>query len=279
MKLSDVARAFDKTPCLDGYSGFRLFMGQLQVYDGNVRDSETAERRVLSVGPQVEIPARRVIAVDGLRYIVGRGTPDGYRGGVIRVGYVVQVAPSLAHVQTLAQLCTDTPGLRAYSNRVWIKEKAYTEHDSVLTQQNNFYFSEGEPVSEQQIITFEGIHNVARSVNNGASGVLNVLCDQMKGPVVETGTIKNGGYDAISDTVGGAPSAVRVVRVHWQSLFAYKNHLAPKFGPGDIQVVIAASVLTPKPGAELSLSDGTWKLQSCLLEGDVYLCRAVRNGP
>ena len=97
-------------------------------------------------------------------------------------------------------------------------------------------------------------------------------------PAVETGTVLVGTYDPVQDTRTGVAVPATMVRMRWQSLFSYNSTVAPKFGPGDIQVAIAKTVATVVPGAILTLSDGSWRVESAISEGAVWLCRAVRYG-
>lgn len=278
MRLHDVANVFNNMVCTDAYTGETLFSGQLGLYDDNKRDSETAERRVLSLSPSVVLPARRAIAAAGTRFILGHGNPDDYRGSTIRVGHVVHEAPYLSQVRTLAQVCLDLPGFTAYAGRAWIKDLAYTEQSSEQVPQHHIHFSQTEPVLVDHIVTYESRLNLVRSVVAGSGGTLVLKCEEMVEPVAELASIVVGVYDPVQDTTTGAAVVAKVVRMRWQSLFAYHNTLAPKFGPGDIQVAVAKVSATVVAGSLLGLSDGAWRVESAVGEGSVWLCRATRYG-
>lgn len=276
MRLHDVANRFNKMVCTDGYSGADLFRAQLGLYDDNKRDSETAERRVLSVSPNVTIPTRRVIGAAGSRWIVGHANPDDYKGSTIRVGYVCHEATHLATVRTLAEVVAGSAGTTAYAGRAWVKDAAYTQQSSDLAPLYHIHFSSTETiVPERHIITFAGRLHIVRSVVAGSGGTLVALCEQMSASAVETGTVSVGTYVAATDTRTETPTSKTIVRFRWQSLFAYLNGAAPKFEPGDIQVAIATSV-TPAAGTILTLADGSWRIHSVVAEQGVWLCRATR---
>lgn len=276
MRLCDAANAFNDMVCSDGYSGVRLFLGQLGLFDDTKRDSEVAGRRIISLAPSVVPPVRRVIAAAGTRFILGHGNSDDYRGITIRIGYVAQEATYLAQVRTLEQVCRNQSGFTAYAGRAWVKDLAYSEQDSNKVPEYHFHFALSEPVVPDLLVLFENRLNLVRAVNYGVGGTLVATCDQMDEPVVETASVLVGTYDPITDTTTGSPVSVRVVRMRWQSLFAYKTSIAPKFGPGDIQIAVAKSDVTMKAGATLTLSDGAWKIESALSEDNVWLCKAVR---
>lgn len=276
MKLQNAALRFDRTQWYDGYTGEPVFLGQLGLYDDTKRDSETAERRVLSLSDEAIIPARRVVMAAGRRYIVGHANPDHYKDAVVRIGYVVHEATELSNVRTLGQACRGEAGFSAWAGRAWIKNLSFSEQDSHLAPQHHFHFATNEPLLDQQILTFESRLYLARTMNRGAGGTLIVLADEMPEPCIESATA-TALTDRVNDTYGPVGAAFTVLRMRWQSLFRYQNHLAPKFSPGDIQVAISKTALTAVAGMRLALSDGSWQLADALSEGDVWLCRAVRR--
>lgn len=278
MKLASAANRFNDMICTDGYTGVALFVAQLGLYDDNKRDSETQERRVISVAPSVVPPARRVIAAAGTRFIMGHGNPDDYKGKTIRVGYLAHEATYLSQLRNLAQVCLAQPGTTAWSGRAWVKDAAYSQQSSNLTPENHFHFAASETIAEGSTLTFNGVLNIVRSFNHGAGGTLIALCEEMDAGAVEVGLLSTGVYDPVLDAVAAGTVSVTVVRMRWQSLFAYRSNMAPSFAPGDIQLAIAKSAATPVAGSTVVLSDGTWKLESVLGEGSVWLCRATRYG-
>lgn len=277
MRLQAVARAFDKTECRDAYSGDLLFLGQFGLYDDTKRDSEAAERRILSLGPDVELPQRLVIYAADRSWIVGHGNPDTYRGKVIRVGYVVHEATALAKIYTLAQFAGNTTGVEAYAGRAWFKDLGFSEQSSNLAPQYHIHFARNEQVQPGYVIDFDGEFHIVRSYNRGAAGTLIAHAEQMLGTVVESANVSGTAYDPVTESWTGSLTGVRMIRMRWQSLFEYHNTVGPRFGPEDIQLAVAKTAMTPKAGMTVTLSDGVWKLASVQDEG-AWLCRAVRHG-
>lgn len=277
MDLADAANHFNNTPCKDAYTGRPSFYAQLSLYDDVKRDSEAGERRILSVSPSTVIPARRCVAAAGTRWIIGRGNSDTFRGEVIRVGYIAHEATHLATVLTLEQACLNQPGFTAYAGRAWVKDSAYTEHSSTLAPQYHINFAEGEPVQVGQLVRFGSDYHIVRSIIHGAAGTLIAVCEHLTESVIEEVSVFSGVYNPVEDSTTGAFVTIRLVRVRWQSLFEYRNNVAPKFGPADIQLAIAKTALVKPLGASVTLSDGKWKIDSALSEGGVWLCRAVRQ--
>lgn len=278
MRLRAAASHFDRMVCNDAYSGAQVFRAQLGLYDDNRRDSETAQRRVLSVASGVTLPARRVVAAAGTRFILGHANPDYSHQSIVRVGYVVHEATELAQVRSLAQVCLNQPGFTAWAGRSWVKNLAYSEQSSRLVPQYHIHFAANEPVATQSIVTFGSRLHVVRAVEPGQGGTLVCTSDELPEPAVEMATVTNSTYDPVNDTFTGTPQAVRVLRVRWQSLFQYRNQVAPKFESDEMQVVVAKSVMTVNVGALFELSDGDWKVSSVQSEGDVWLCRVTQHG-
>lgn len=276
MRLQAAANFANKTPCLDAYSGELLFHGQFSLYDDTKRDSEAAERRVLSVDPDATLPDRYVVEAAGSRWIIGHSNPDTFKGRVIRMGYVAHEATALSTIRTLDEFCTNAVGAQAYAGRAWIKNLGFSEQSSNLASQYHIHYARNESVGEGDVLTFDGEHHVVRSTVRGAAGTLICLSEHMEEPVVETGSISATSWDPVTETWSGASANVRMIRMRWQSLFQYRSNQAPSFGPEDIQLAVSKSLLTPAPGMRVTLSDGAWQIASVLDEG-VWLCRAVRH--
>lgn len=278
MDLHDVARQFDNLVCCDGYTGKYAFCAQLGLYDDNKRDSETAERRTISAGVDVVIPARRVVSAAGTRFIVGHANPDDYRGRTIRVGYVVHEATFLSRVRTLAQVCLGLLGFTAYAGRAWVKDLSYSQEASQQNPQHHIHYARSEAIANDLVVTFDDRLHIVRSTVRGSGGTIVASCEELAEPTIEAATLNTGTYNALTDTTVTTPLSITVVRMRWQALFTYRNAAAPKFQAGDIQIAIAKASATPPPGATLALSDGLWRLQSVDDEGSVWLCRATRHG-
>jgi hypothetical protein len=277
MRLAKAANYFNRMACTDAYSGAAVFKGQLGLYDDNKRDSETAERRVLSLSPDAIIPVRRVIAAAGSRWIIGHANPDDFNGSTIRVGYTVHEAPLLARYRTLEQVCLQRLGTEAYIGRAWVKDRAYTEHSAELNTQYHLHFSTFEAVAVDHLVSVGDHWYLVRATNPGAGGTLVALAEEMPAPELEVAKITSGAWDPVTETLGGPEEIVNVVRVRWQSLFEYRTELAPKFKPGDLQLAIAQSAMAISAGARVELSDGLWQVESAIAHKDVWLCRAVRH--
>jgi hypothetical protein len=276
MRVKTAARRFDRTHCRDAYSGVLCFMGQLGLYDDSHRDSESTERRTLSTAPESVVPARRVVLAAGVRFIIGHGFPDTYRGEVVRMGYVAHEATHLAEVRTLGQACRGEGGLLLWGGRAWVKNSADERASSNLTQQQNLHFAVGEPLAPRMVIGMGSDTFIVRDVRDGPAGTLIAFSDRLQADCIELGQITTGTWDPINE-VHGAPHEVRVLKVRWQSLYDYRSATADKLADADLQFVVDKVAHTAQPGQDITLAAGVWQIKAVESLGDVWLCSASRH--
>lgn len=276
MDIIKAASFFDRAVASDGYTGRSLFKAQIGLYDDTKRDSEASERRIISVAAGVTPPARRVVAVNGYRFIMGKPNPDFAFGKVIRLGYVAQEAPNLTRVRSLGQVCLGAAGVEAYTGYAWVKNAAFTEQSSDLAAQFHVFFGLSEAVAAGQILTFGGSNYIVRSVNQTPADMLAALVEKTPDSSTESATLTSG-YSPVTGSFTGTPTTVQILRLRWQSWFTYGNKAKQPFGPDDIQLVVAKASYTPTPGTRVTLADGSWLVASVQPEEDAWVCRATKH--
>ena len=277
MRLHLAAQHFNRMPCNDGYTGAFLYNGQLALFDDSRRDSESSERRIIELAPELSPPARKVIEAHGVRYILGHGFADSALGSVIRRKYIAHEAPSLSTWYTLQQLCQNTAGVQAWAAKAWVKDSKEIDESSDMIGVNHIHMSTSEAVAPTNIILFDGAYHIVRKTTKGPAGTLVLTCDEVPEPAIETATLKQGAWDPINETMATTNTSVRTLRLRWQSLFEYRDAAAHNFKPEDMQVVIAKSVATPAIGATLTMSDGDFQIDSIMSETGVWVCKVARH--
>lgn len=278
MRIHSAAQRFNKMPCNDGYSGTFLFNGQILLYDDSRRDSEGGERRIIELAPDLTPPSRRVIEAHGTRYIMGHGFDDSMLGRVIRRKYIAHEATHLATFYTLQQLCQNAAGTSAWAARAWVKDSKEIDESSDMIGVNHIHMAPSEAVAVTNIVRFDNAYHIVRKSNKGAAGTLILACDEVPEPAIETATLKTGAYDPINEVMSTSTTSVRVLRLRWQSLFEYRDAIAPTFAPEDLQVVVAKSLATPAIGATFTLSDGDFQVDSLMDKPGVWVCKVSRHG-
>jgi hypothetical protein len=159
----------------------------------------------------------------------------------------------------------------------WVKNAAYIEQTSLLTPQFHLHFAPSEPIVVNMLCSFDGKEFIVRAINRGPSGFIVATCEEVPQPCIETAVLTRvGAYDPVAEQFSTSSLNIKVVRLRWQSLYQYGSLIAPKYGPEDIQTVIAKAAATPVAGSRLAMSDGEWQIASVDDGGDVWLCRTVR---
>jgi len=276
MRLAAAARRFNKTRCLDGYTGAYLFDAQLPPFDDSKRDAEVAERRIISLSPDVALPTRRVIEASQTRYILGHGTFDLFMGRAIRLGVVGHECSTLAQIRTLGQACRVETGTQAWANKSWLKNLDFSEQNSNLPREVHIHVAATESAPLNSLITMGTAQFLVRQVDDGASGIRVILADEQPGFV--TAQVSGSVYDPVMEAWTGAPATINVLRLRWQSLFSYQTYDSAAYGPGDDQFVMAKVAFTPRPGTRMTLPTGNWTVDAVASLDDVWVCRGSRHG-
>ena len=90
MNFKDVSRVFDSIGMHDGYTGRLLFYGQPASFETSNPEGSVSKRRVLSLAPDITIPARRCLRFLSERWIVGDGSADGLFDTALRTSFWVK---------------------------------------------------------------------------------------------------------------------------------------------------------------------------------------------
>lgn len=279
MKLGRVAQRFNKTPCVDSYTGELAFMCQLAPYDDSRRDSVTIERRVLSVGPDAEIPWRRTVDTPEGRFIIGADQPDTFNGKLIRRSLVAQSAPFEVRIKTLAQACLGQVSVLAYGNLLWLKNLAYTSQTSTLVPEYQVFLAAGEPVDPGCVLQIDLNLYFVRAIDAGAAGMLVLVVEQLPAGALADATVSVSEFDKIQGVASSTTVDAQALRLRWQSLYQYGNKMAPSYGPDEQVTVLAKSQVPSLPtGSKISYGSEVWAVSAIDAQmDDVWVCRTVRH--
>lgn len=260
MRLKDVSKFFDKTTARDAY-GSTTFKCQIEPLDMYRTEGTRIKIRNMSTAPEVTIPARNVITIDGQNYLVSDGSKDHWNDTALRTRYVLQGADHLVSIRTIAQLLANTAGTDAYASIDFNKYSTDERDSSEYHPQYHIFFGGGETVPENAVLTTATGFYLVRNAYRTPAGLIDALSNQLDSPVTDAATFASRTYDPITDTYSDASSTVRCVRVRWQDSFAYLSQGSTKYERGDVQAFVPLSV-TPKAGDKITLADGTWTILS-----------------
>lgn len=276
MYLSNAAAWFDKTVATDAYTPATSFLCQLAPLDLYKIDGAAVKRRQMSCAPNVTIPARGVIAIDGQTYLVGDGSPDHWNGDVIRNNFVLQGCDSQASLNSIAAELAGTAAVTAYAALVFSKYLPDGADSSKYPPQYQVFVSGYESVPADSLVKIGSQWYLVKDSYASLSGLTVALANELKGTVFETITASVRTYVPSSDSHTSTTSSIKVMRVRWQEHFTYLSKAQISYDRGDEQVFILKSAMTPKPGDTLALSDGTWKILDVQSESLVWSCHVRR---
>jgi hypothetical protein len=273
MRLKSVATYFDNLVCRDAYSGTEVFSAQLELYDDARRDGYSVERRVLSLTPSAALPSRRVLDIDGEKWLVGQAAKDFFRGQAIRVKYIIHRADStLGELYSVAALlgATPTPLSTFYVAASWTKASKEIDESSGLTDYLTFHASETETLVPRSVLKIGSNLYMVRNGHPTPSGFEAGEGDVLDAPNLEVAAFKTRTYDAVLSLYTESSLNVKCLRVRWQSKFDYFSMSSHTYQAGDDVVMVRKVDVTPKAGDSLTLSDGARTVVSVLSDGDCW---------
>jgi len=279
MTLDDVARFSDTEHFQDAY-GAATFYAQVQLFNESVRSGPASRRRIIETGPDVVMPAQRVVKelTTNQVYVMALGSPDFYDGEVIAIKYPALPVSRQFDIKTVAQILSGVGGTLAvwaepsYIRRVILEERSdyFGGYDMVYSAYFNLIPSGSIFVGGGQWFR---TRETSREDDIGL-GTAEVV--ELRAPVqainysAETTTT----YDPITDSYPGVTPVA--VQAFVEPLFLNFQHEVLgylKVEPGDMAIsVLKSAVTTLKPGSRL----GAYRVLSVQSNGDVWTAHARR---
>lgn len=200
MKLSKVARRFDRLEVVDTYNPSTKFKAQLLDSSPTLRDAITNERRTLSCDSAISMPARRTISIDNTVWLCGTEALDYYRGQAIRKEVLITMADGPAQVVTAKQAIAGENGITAYASRVWIKTTSDIETNSITPNRYDIYFTETEQLAVGTFIELENTWHIVRSIHTTPSGYQVAVTEELLRELIVDLVYGKKVYEPVSDT-------------------------------------------------------------------------------
>lgn len=277
MRLHKVAGRFDNTEAADAYNPTTTFKCQLAPLEMYRIEGTAVKKREMSTKPDVVLPTRRVIIIDGQAYLVSSASPDFWNGARIRTNYVIQGADDIASIHTIAGALINTPPATAYASLGFNKNMTDERQGSEYLSQYNIHLAATESVGADALINIGARWFLVRQSYVSVSGLLVTLANEIEGTVFETVNFDTRAYNPITDTWAVTPTSVKVLRVRWTDHFEYLTRGTEKFERGDAVVMIHKTATTPKAADVLTMSDGKWAIVNAHNYGLYWGCHARRT--
>ena len=277
MRLSRAANRFNDMLAADAYAPTVTFLVQFEPVSYSKLDGVQVRKRSTSIAPDVVIPARGVIAIDGQNYLVGHTAPDYWKGLVIRRTVVIQGADGLAVVSSITEALGNSPGVLAYASAAFSKYNTDMRESSAYHPEYQLFFAGSESLSEGTLVSLNGDWFLVKEAYHSTSGLLVGLADKLPGTVFETVTVNSNTYDPVLDAYTTSAASAKVMRVRWKESFEYLTAAQEDYVRGDETVFVLQSAFDAKPSDTLTLSDGDWRVISVVDQGAVLALHARRD--
>lgn len=266
---------FDTITATDAY-GSATFKCQLAPLELFKVDGVAVKKRQMSCLPTVTIPTRGAITIDGQTSLVGHGSPDYWKGTLVRMNYVIQGADGLANLITIGGALANTAPVTAYAAIAFSRYLPESADSSKYPPQFEVFLSGAEAAPAETLIQLNDQWYLVKQSYLSTSGLRVALVNDLNSPSFETITFGSQTYNPITDAYSGATTATKVLRVRWTEHYTYLSKASETYERGDQQVFMLKAV-TPKPSDLLTLSDGVWRVLSVIDDGAVWSCHARRT--
>lgn len=276
MSLHAAAKHFDTCPVVDGYTLAALWSCQFSSFnDSNVVGS-TSTRRILSMAPDLALPARRVIKIFDDRWLVGDGNPDEWEGTIIRQSFNMKKATDLSAILTPAQACAAAIGTPAYSHKTYLKDTINNLTDSEYDPFWNIFFAPGETIDKGYFVRNGSTLYRVRAKYIPLEDLAIVQCDQLDaGPV--SATFETGAIDEVTEIRAAGTVTTPVILLDFVKAYGYQTAADPRAVAGDQAMVVAASALTPTAGMRVTASSVAYRVINTLAQLDGWLLHVRRD--
>jgi hypothetical protein len=274
-ELHAVAVLFDQDPVYDGYSGSLLFHAQTASFDDSSSDGATARRRVLSIGPDVALPARRVISLYNERWVVGNGTPDGFLGAVIRQHYTMKKVTDLFSLLTPAQMLAAAAGTQAYGQRIYLKDIVNSLTDSQYDTQWNLFVAPSEPAGKGTFVRdSNGKLFHVRNDYLPVEGLRILQSDTIDQGLVSV-SFETGSYNPVTEVRAGGTTVANCLPMEIPKFYRFRALSDTPTQAGDMTLFVPTAVALAQ-GMEFTMAAEKWRVVNFQPEADAQVALVRR---
>lgn len=269
--LFDVARHFDDIQVYDAYTSAPLFKGQFSSFMEASPDGSTAQRRTMSLSPELVIPARRVITTIDGSWIVGYGNVDGFKGQAIRQTFWTKKVTDVFYILTPGQAALQSAGTLAYGHKDYLKEVVNGVSDAEYDPFWDIYFATTEPVAKGTFMRVGSTMYRVRSARVGVEGMTGTSSDQLDaGAEVSVTFNLTGAYNPVTDTYGAGSVTTTGIYFDRYKFYEQLTEADAKSMSGDMNLVVATSAVTPVVGRTVTISGRAWTILAVTAEQDAW---------
>lgn len=276
MDLIDCAGFFDDTVVTLPGSTVPLFMGELVLNAGQMRDGLQTERRLLKYDPRQVFtpPLDGIVSFAGRNWVLGLPSPDEFQSDEIRSAYIVQLADSTFQIGAAADWIGGTPRASGYGGLVWEKDLKNDTGTEEVWSQVTVYTGAGFDALEGEFIKVAGTLYRLQNVHITPSGMAALQAVELPSDALQAITYASAAaFDRVANKpVPGVPLDVPalVMRYYQQSRVVTQAQVKAKDGDlvarvrtADCPLLAAGDTFTVngvsfKVAAKRVHLDGTW---------------------
>lgn len=261
MKLKNAARYFDNDSVTDGYSGAFLFKAQFSSYDGASPDGSFNRRRTVSVAPGIAPAPRRVVEVQGAKWVMGELVTDTFKDKAIRQTAAAKEVTDLFQLRTPGQAALRQPGTPIYAHRVHLKDTVNSTTDSAYDPQYEVFFAIVETIKQGQFLSSSNITLHVRSVQLANEGYWVATSDELSrepSTSLEVYVTLGGTFDPLTETYTTSITTTGLL-LDMYKLYEYNTQADPRAQAGDKTLILAKSAMTPTPDQTLTIAGVKWR--------------------
>lgn len=261
MKLKNAARYFDNDTVTDGYTGAVLFKAQFSSFDGASPDGSFNRRRTVSVAPGILPAARRVVIVQGTRWIMGELVTDTFKDQPIRQTSAAKEVTDLFALLTPAQAALKSPGTTLYGHKQYLKDTVNSVTDSNYDPQYEVFFAITESLKAGYFLKSANQYLHIRSLQFANEGFWVAVSDELAmAPAsdAEVTATFAGAYNPITETAAAGITTTGVM-LDMYKLYNFNTEADPRNQAGDMSLIVAKSAVTPSDNQIITIGGVKWR--------------------
>ncbi len=251
MSVASAAVRFDKTTATDVF-GTATFKCQVLPSVDTVRSGSALKLRILSTGPGISIPTRRVVTTGVENLIVSAPSIDYFKGAAIRANYSALPVVDQYTVRTISNIVNGDAGqtdLYAVPFAEGLQSVLQTSSDKVLTM--SLLFSRYESIPVDSILSLSGktYRAISPSYVDGAGfGVVDII-DLGSSSIKTVTVVSLTGKDPVTEidttvTYTGKTALCCLSEV----FYSFSDADRKAVEAGDVSYWLSKTIVVSKPG-------------------------------
>lgn len=270
MRLKAAAKFFDDTPVYDGYTGEYLWQCQFSSFNDANAVGSTSTRRILSIAPGLELPARRALKIFDDTWLVGDGNPDSWKGEQIRQSFNMKKSNASVALLTPAEACLAEDGFLAYSQAIYFKDSINSLNNADYDPFWNYFFAPDEPVAKGTFIRNGNKLLRVRSCYLPLEDLLIGQSDEVDAGPLDA-EFETGAYIPLTDSYAAASVLTKVVMMDFTKAYSYLTQASDRVAAGDMNALVPSAAVNPTIGQTVDISSVAWRILSKDVERDCWL--------